>query len=322
MQPTYHAHNAFKRISSMHPRHISELDLNLLKLLDALLDTRSVTLSAERLGIGQPAASRALARLRKVLDDPLLVRTPSGYELTPRAIRLKPEVVQAMHALDRVFAPPSFEAVTSTRRFRIATTDYGSMAVLNQAVPALLRSAPHASLDVVPWSESTLDDMAGGGVDLALYADDALPAAYAWRRLFTETFVCLYRRGHPVHQLASAGSNASRLKALGKYPRAVIAYPSGRVTQLDDLLDQAGLRDGRVSLSLPYFLAAPWIIAESDLVLVAPARVATRLASVARLDSSPFPVRGKGFEYRMIWHERMHRELAHRWLRELIRKNL
>lgn len=306
----------------MHPRHIAELDLNLLKLLEALLETCGVTRAAEQLGIGQPAASRALARLRKVLDDPLLVRVEGRYQLTPHAQHLRPQVAQAVHALDRVFTPPHFDAATTTRRFRIAATDYGSLAVLNHGVPALLRCAPLARLDVLPWSDTTLDALAVADIDLALYADDPLPPAYAYRRLFTETFTCLFRRGHPIGSRARSGSSSSILKALAGYPQAVIAYPSGRVTQYDNLFEQIPLARERVALSLPYFLAAPWVIDNSDLILVVPTRVAVRLASIAELDSTNFPARNASFEYRMVWHQRMHHDLGHRWLRELILKSL
>lgn len=306
----------------MHQRHIAGLDLNLVKLLDALIDTGSVTLAAERLGIGQPAASRALARLREALGDPLLVRSQGGYRLTSRAERLRPDVAAALRSLDQVFAPVDFDPANATRRFRIAATDYGVLVVLNRAVPALLRNAPGTRLDVLPWTESTLDAMAEAEIDLALYADDPLPPAYAYRRLFAETYTCLYRRGHPIGQRACRGSAIARLKALGDYPRAVIAYPAGHLTQYDDLFAQLGLPDERVVLSLPYFLASPWIVAGSDLILVVPARVASCLASLAALDSVPFPMRSAGFEYRMLWHERMQHDLAHQWLRETTLKSL
>jgi DNA-binding transcriptional LysR family regulator len=78
----------------------------------------------------------------------------------------------------------------------------------------------------------------------------------------------------------------------------------------------------RIALSLPYFLAAPWIIAGSDLVLIAPTRVARQLASLAELQSAPFPISDVGFEYRMVWHELMHRDLAHHWLRDVILKSV
>lgn len=306
----------------MHTRHIAQLDLNLLKLLDAVLTVRGVTLAAEQLGVSQPAASRALARLRKVLGDPLLVRAQGGYRLTPRAEQLRPEVDAAMRALSQVFAPAAFDPATSARRFAIAATDYGALSVLTHAAPALLRAAPHARLDVLPWDEHTLAALEDAQLDLALYADDPLPPAFSYRRLFAETFTCLYRRGHPIGQRARRGPLAARLRALGRFPQAVIAYPAGRITQYDDLLSQLDQRHERVALSLPYFLAAPWIIAQSDLVLIAPSRVAQRLAPLAALEAVPFPLAGAGFEYRMVWHERMHRDLAHRWLRQVILKSV
>lgn len=306
----------------MHQRHIASLDLNLIKLLGALLETGSVTLAAERLDIGQPAASRALARLRVALGDPLLVRAQGGYRLTPRAERLRPDVVTALRSLDHVFAPAHFDPSSATRRFRIATTDYGALAVLNRAVPALLCSAPGVRLDVQPWNNSTLDAMAEAEIDLAFYADDPLPPAYAYRRLFAETYTCLYRRSHPIGRRACTGSAAARLRALGDFPRGVIAYPAGHVTQYDDLFAQLGLPDERVVLSLPYFLAAPWIVANTDLILVVPTRVASCMVSLAALESAPFAVRSAGFEYRMLWHERMQHDLAHQWLRKTILKSI
>lgn len=302
----------------MHQTHIRTLDLNLLRILGALLEVRSVSRAAEQVGVSQPAASRALARLRKVLGDPLLVRSQGLYRLTPRAEQLLPEVALALRAVAQVFAPAVFDPASSERRFVVATTDYGALSVLQQASPALLSSAPKARLDVVQWSAHTLADLADGQVDLALYADDPLPPAYSYRRLFSETFTCLYRTGHPIGRRAITGTKAARLKALGSFPQAVIAYPSGRVVQYDDVLARLGVPTQRVALSIPYFMAAPWIIARTDLVLTAPTRIATQLASLANLETAPFPATDTGFEYRMVWHERMHRDLGHRWLRELV----
>lgn len=313
-----YAVNESKDITGMLLMHTKELDLNLLRILAALLDLRGVSRAAEELGISQPAASRALGRLRKVLGDPLLVRSQGFYRLTPRAEELKPEVALALRAVGQVFAPAAFDPAITERRFTVATTDYGAVSVLQRASPCLLRSAPRARLDVVQWNAQTLAALADGHVDLALYADDPLPPSYSYRRLFSETFTCLYRMGHPIGKRAVTGSKAARLKALGSFPQAVIAYPSGRVVQYDDVLAKLGVPTQRVALSVPYFMAAPWIIAESDLVLTAPTRIATQLASLANLATAPFPATDAGFEYRMVWHERMHRDLGHRWLRELV----
>ena len=88
--------------------------------------------------------------------------------------------------------------------------------------------------------------------------------------------------------------------------------------QYGDVLARHGLPTPRVALSVPYVMSAPWIIAENDLVLIAPTRIATLLAWLANLATSPFPAGDTGFEYRMVWHERMHRDLGHRWLLELV----
>ena len=312
-----YAVNKSNCIADMPMTHTDALDLNLLRILGALLEFRGVTRAAEELGISQPGASRALARLRKVLGDPLLVRSQGLYRLTPRAEQLRPEVALALRTIGRVFAPAAFDPASSGRRFTVAATDYGALSVLQGVAPSLLRSAPLARLDVVQWSGQTLAALADGQVDLALYADDPLPPAYSYRRLFSETFTCLYRTGHPIGDRALIGSKAARIKALGSFPQAVIAYPSGRVIQYDDVLARLGVSAPRVALSVPYFLSAPWIIAESDLVLVAPTRIAVQLASLANLSTAPLPANA-GFEYRMVWHERMHRDLGHLWLRELI----
>lgn len=318
MPVSAYAVNESNRIADMPQTHIRNLDLNLLKILGALLESRGVSRAAEQVGVSQPAASRALAKLRKVLGDPLLVRSQGLYRLTPRAEELRPEVSLALRSVAQVFAPTAFEPSSTARRFTVATTDYGAFSVLQQASPVLLQSAPGARLDIVQWSAQTLADLADGHVDLALYADDPLPPAYSYRRLFSETFTCLYRKGHPIGSRALVGSKSARLKALASYPQAVIAYPSGRVIQYDDVLARLSVPTQRVALSVPYFMAAPWIIAQTDLVLTAPTRIATRLASLANLEMSPFPAKDVGFEYRMVWHERMHRDLGHRWLRELV----
>ena len=108
--------------TKMKPPH---LDFNLLKALQALLDTRSVTQTGERLGMSQPAASRVVARLRAELHDPLLVRTAKGYVLTPRAESLLRATQDALTLIQRVFEPVNFDPTASDRSFRLATTDYG-----------------------------------------------------------------------------------------------------------------------------------------------------------------------------------------------------
>jgi DNA-binding transcriptional LysR family regulator len=129
-------------MQNMNDPRLDALDLGSLRLLGLLLETLSVTRSAERLGVSQPTASRGLARLRAALGDELLVRARGGYALTPRAERLRPLVADASAALERVFAPARFDPGTSAVRFRVAANDHGALTVLAPALARLGHRAP------------------------------------------------------------------------------------------------------------------------------------------------------------------------------------
>lgn len=316
--------------------NIASLDLNLLRVLSALLETRSITLTGARLGLSQPAASRAVARLRQALGDPLLVRSSSGYVLTPHAEALKPRVAMALKALEEVLAPAAFEAATTRRVFRLAMTDYGSLAVMACVVPRFMAMAPGARLDIRPWTTDTLVQLESGELDLALYADGSLPPHFHSRDLFQETYAAIVRHAHPlVHALAGAAVLTARTGRSGAparrqaplaweafvgYPHALMTFPDGRNISVDDPFSKMGFPPQQVPLLLPYFTAAPWIVAASNLVMTLPRRLAERLAQVARLEVLPLPADFSAFPYRMVWHERGHREPALRWLRSFILK--
>ena len=134
------------------------LDLNLLRTLHALIQTRSVTRAGERLELSQPAASRAVAKLRKLLADPLLVRTSKGYVLTPRAEALASAVASALHAAQQVFTTSTFDPGSATRHFNLATTDYGAIAVVAPVAPHLSKQAPGCMLCLTPWSDAAVTE--------------------------------------------------------------------------------------------------------------------------------------------------------------------
>lgn len=294
--------------------NMTQLDLNLLKVLLALLDTRSITQAGERLGYSQPAASRAVARLRKCLADPLLVRTSSGYALTPRAASLEPSVRAALALTDQIFAPPVFEPRDATRVFTVATTDYGMLAVLAPALDTLALQAPSARFSVQPWRYDTFAALEHGRADMALYADDPLPQDFHFRDLYRESYAVLMRRAHPLTQDADLAPEAFLLQ-LAKFPQVIASYPSGRNQLPDDVLARLLGTQHRVALEMPYFLAAASVLGSSDRVMVMPARAAQSLSAQADLQWLPIAGNGLGFSYRMVWHERVHRDPAVAWLR-------
>lgn len=293
---------------------LDHLDLKTLRMLATLLDTASVTRAGEMLGLSQPAASRAVARLRHALGDPLLVRTSKGYVLTARAEALKPLVADALAALGRMAEGDRFDPATARRTFRIAATDYGSVTVLGRLAAQIAREAPGVCLDVAPFGHTTLADLESGALDCALDADVGdLPADFHYRELFRDDYACLVRRGHPC--LAKEGNVLERIAAA---PQVIMMYPEGGRMVPDEVLRELGAAPAVTALRTPYFMSTPWIIAESDLVICVPRRVAERLASVAELDVLPLPD-SPSFSFRLIWHERVHRDPGMRWIRDLMR---
>ena len=290
---------------------LDSLDLRTLRLLAALLETASVTRAGEVMGLSQPAASRAVDRLRRALGDPLLVRTTKGYALTSRAERLKPVVAEALAAVGRVFAREAFDPASTRRTFRIASTDYGSVTVLSELAAKVAREAPGLCLDVVPFGPSTFPEIEAGALDCALYADGALPPDFHFRELFQDTYACLARQGHPLLVGSDEGDVLARLAGC---PQAVVMYPDGGRLRPDEVLRELGVTPNATALRTPYFMSTPWVIAATDLVMCAPRRVAERLASLTGLEVISLPDSPR-FGYRVIWHERAHLDDGLRWLR-------
>ena len=293
---------------------LEQLDLKTLRLLAALLETASVTRSGEALGLSQPAASRGLERLRQALGDPLLVRTSKGYVLTARAEALKPLAADALAALARMLEGQGFDPATARHTVRIAATDYGYVAVLSRIAPVVARDAPGVCLDVVPLGSTTLADLENGVLDCAVDAEADLPPDFHYRELFRDDYACLVREGHPC--LSRKGSLLARI---GPWPRAIMMYPEGTRMLPDDVLRDLGVVPAAIPLRTPYFMSTPWIVAETDLVVCVPRRAAERLANMSGLKVLRLPD-APTFSYGLIWHERMHRDPAMRWLRNLVRR--
>ena len=185
----------------MHELHLRSLDLNLILALDALLEERSVTRAAQRVGITQSAMSHALARLRAVTGDALLVRAASGMVSTARAEELGPPIRRALEGVAAALRPPqAFEPKTAARRIRIGTGDYGEIVLLPCVLKRLAKEAPRVDLRVVFQGDNAAGMLRSGDVDLLLsplFAAEIGPGMYA-RKLFDERFVCVVRRGHPL----------------------------------------------------------------------------------------------------------------------------
>jgi len=179
--------------------NVQDVDLNLLRVFDAVLRERGVTPAAARLGLTQPAVSNALARLRALLGDAVCVRTPKGMDATPFARELAEPVRQALVLLESALAHgPGFDPATATRAFRFYMSDLGQIEFLPPLVERVQRDAPNVRLEAIALEvEHIADALATGALDLAIGFLPGLGAPVRRRHLFRDPYVCLMRADHP-----------------------------------------------------------------------------------------------------------------------------
>jgi DNA-binding transcriptional LysR family regulator len=299
-------------MSIMHDMQLSAVDLNLAPVLHALLAERSVSRAAKRLGLSQSATSHALARLRDLLGDPLLVRSKDGLVPTPRALALEESVERAIRSLEGTFlVRPSFDPETARRRFVIAAADYAEILLLPGLISRLAQDAPGVDLFVRSDEGGVDDELRRGEIDLAfgVFQDGAEGGALRWARLFDDDFVCMMREGHP---LAHGELDISRFVSARHAFIAPRGRPGGAV---DQALAELGLTR-RVALSVPHFLVAPHLVARTDLVLTIARRIAETFAGILPLAIVESPLALPTFTIGMQWGERNDADLGHAWLRQ------
>lgn len=292
---------------------IRQLDFNLLKALDALIDERSVTKAADRLSLTQPAVSGMLNRLRESFDDPLFVRAQRGIVPTSRAVQLAGPVKQLLFDIERMLKPAKFEPSTAEISVTLASTDYALRAVLTPFIAALRAEAPNITVRVIPVENASLHtQMERGDVDIALVTPSTVPQGLHSAHLFDEEYVCVLRKDHPD----GMGSTMT-LDRFCDLDHALVS-PSGSafLGVTDEALSQIG-RVRRVILSLSSFLALPEILKTSDLIAVVPSRLAVHLDG---LEVVRPPVEIAGFTKTMAWHDRTERDPGLRWIRSLLLK--
>lgn len=294
---------------------LAGVDLNLLVVLDALLTERHVTRAAGRVGLTQSAASHALARLRALLDDPILVRGARGQLVaTARAQAIAPRLRRSLDDLAIALrGEPAFDPATARRTFRIASVDYAELVVLPQLLERLARDAPGVDLWVVPMPDDAAVALAAGEIDLAIgvWPGRLWPAGIFQKKLFDDHFRCVVRAGHPM------AKQKMTLARFCELPQLLVAPRGTPGSFVDTALEKLG-RSRRIALAVPHFLVAPHLIAASDLVATLATRVARVFAEPFGLVLLPPPLELPGFTHSLVWHERAHHDAGQRWLRDQI----
>jgi DNA-binding transcriptional LysR family regulator len=292
--------------------NVTDLDLNLLRVFDVVLQERGVTAAAARLGLTQPAVSNALARLRAAFGDTLFVRTPAGMDATPFARELAQPVRQALALLESALAHgPGFDPGSATRAFRFYMSDVGQIEFLPPLVERVQRDAPGVRLEAVALEVEDISGALSSGVlDLAVGFLPGLGSPLRRRTLFRDPYACLMRVDHPA-----IGKTLTKKKFL-EASHALVTYRGGHRV-IEEALERAGLA-GRIALRAPHFTVMPMVLERSDLIVTLPARVARVYQSRGRLKSLPPPVPIPPAEVAIHWHERFESDPGNRWLRELL----
>jgi DNA-binding transcriptional LysR family regulator len=265
--------------------NLRSIDLNLLVVLDALIEERSVRRAGERVGLSQSATSHALDRLRKLLGDDLLVRTGAGMEPTARALGLAGPVRSILQDIAAALAPPHFEPAAAQGGFTIAVETYETIVVLPHLVDQIRKEAPGIELTVRSGSVSEI--LAGidqGTVDVGMGLFAGLPERFMTRRLLADRYVCIMRADHPL---------AAAPLTLGSYlsaPHLLVSMSGAAEDAIDAVLGQRDLRR-RIVMRLPNGLAAAVALARSDMVASVASGAARAFAMAAPLVTRdlPFP---------------------------------
>lgn len=305
------------RIDSIHNVNIAnsmdlrQIDLNLLVVFNQLLLDRSVSVTADKLGLSQPAVSHALKRLRVLLKDDLFVRTSRGMEPTPYAMHLIEPVGYALGMLQTALSQrDKFDPANSERTFTLAITDIGEIYFMPTLMAMLSREAPNIQISTVRHHSGQLtDDMASGEVDLAIGLLPSLTTGFFQRKLFKQRYVCMFRREHPV---ASNPITLAQYKSL--HHVGVMSANTGH-GELDDWLMKKNIHRS-VKLCVPHFVAVGHILQSSDLIATVPERFAQKCEKPFQLETSPLPFKLPDIAIQLFWHAKYNREPANMWLRQ------
>lgn len=290
--------------------NLSTLDLNLLRVLEAVYVHGKASVAAEALGISQPAISNALRRLRDHFGDELFTRTPQGMVATPLGERLAQSAVQALAALrEGLESGGAFDPDATERSFTLVMSDIGEIAFLPDLLVFLQWEAPHIRIETTTLSvQETRLAMESGAVDLAVGFLPDLKTGFYQQRLFEQKYVCMVRAAHPT-----MGDSLSLKGFLAARHAVVKARGTGHGI-VETMFERAGLAPD-VVLKLPHFLAVPTVIAQTDLVVTVPQRLGEIYARMLPVRLLPHPVKIPAFQVNQYWHRRYHRDPANKWLR-------
>lgn len=289
--------------------------MNLLRALDALLTENSVTAAADRLHTSAPAMSRSLGRLRRLLDDPLLVRAGRDMVPTQRALELRGEVHDVVERAKAVFgASPTSDPATAVRIFALRISDLFSTGLIAQLISQIQTQAPGITLRFRPEGMDDTPALREGLIDLEVGLLGDNEPEIRTEKLFSETIVGVVRPEHPL-----AGVKRVTAQQFVESDHVAVSR-RGRVRgPVDDRLDELGLTR-RVIAVVPTHASSLFLARETDVVCLAPRHIGHGALQALGLRTFPLPVSLPTAVIGMAWHPRTDNDRIHQWLRGCIRQ--
>ncbi len=290
---------------------LRRVDLNLLVVLGALLAERNVTRAGQRLSLSQPAMSAALARLRRLLGDQLLVRSGRQLLLTPYAETLVSPVNDILASIERALTErPGFDPAADARTFTVAASDYATLVLLRPLLARVQAAAPGVRLRIQPMTGRFADQLSRDEIDLLVIPREAArpPAGtYPSQQLFSDQFVIAAAADHPEIR------HAVTARQLATLP--YVAYRAGNLPSLPDAnLVALGILP-QVEVSTESWAVHPWLLKGTRMISVLPERLARMAATAAGIRILQPPVPLGLINEAMYWHPRRTQDPAHTWLR-------
>jgi DNA-binding transcriptional LysR family regulator len=312
------------------------MDLNLIKVLDALTEEKTVTKAGERLGLSQSAVSHALNKMRLLFDDQLFLRAPDGMHPTPRALELSRAFGAALRQIEAVIGQPAFDPATADLEIVVATSDYVTSTIMPYVLKVVAQDAPGVRLWIRPMNDVNLvEELDRGTLHLAAGAFGKVPARFVKTDLFSDPNVWMFRQDHP----AAAGEVS--LEVLGKYPHVDILISRRDSAATGAIIDQSGLErahvtsnpqflDGllkskglerHVGATLSHILAVPPLLATTDMIAYVPSRFARFAEKTFNMAWRPAPYVAPDMTIALLSHRTVGRHASIVWLQELLQKS-
>lgn len=297
------------------------LDLNLLRVFDAVMTEQNLTRAASHLAMTQPAVSNALRRLRDALGDELLIRTAHGVKPTPRAELLWPAVRRALSELEQAIVPEQhFDIATAQNIFRMAMADATAALWLPALVRSIEQEAPGLTIHMVPLTTREPRPMLlRGDIDLAVGFFPGVAAQLAasqglsvspirHEQLYSGRYACVMRKDHPLAKEELTLDNYCAANHL------LVSFSGRAIGLVDEVLAKLG-RERRILLTVNQFFTAGRVVATSDLITVLPRHLVVSTGISGALVTRELPFSMPNMHIDMLWHERDNRSPAHKWLR-------